>query len=342
MDVNPFSDFCNFDFEEQDTKKTEKVTSQKNQVLQNENLEYIPKHDYDGWFHTTTTSFSILLRSKGGPTQIKQSIEHLYFHRRFEESLRLSLEYIKFIEQCNNLSDKKEIKIYNPNRLNNPREMLEIASRCALQLKNVKLAVKCIDKLASDLEKVSNEPGHMRLRGMIYATGGRYADSIHYYIKYLQIRNNDYKIWKEMSHTFLYCYYHFANPKEDFTTDLMKITTQGIFQSTLITKLALICIKRAYELMLITPWATSVNYINSRFTHEKREIEYLSNYLEKVDDNFEESMSLLNNLEENETAKKMIAENGFDLEMIKWILVESKISVNGLYLMDQERLAKDL
>ncbi|CAG8604832.1 5811_t:CDS:2 [Funneliformis mosseae] len=305
MDANndPFSDFFNFDFEEQDTKKTEKVTPQKDQALQNANLKYIPKHDYDGWFHTTT-SIPILLRSKGGPTQVKQSIEHLYFHRKFEESLRLSLEYIEFVEQSNKLSDQKEIKIHNPNRLNNPREILEIASRSALQLKNVKLAVKFIDKLASGLEKVSNEPGHMRLRGMIYAKGGRYAD--------------------------------------DFTTDIMKITTQGIFQSTIITKLALICIKRAYELMLITPWATSVSYINSRFTQEKREIEYLIDYLEKVDDNFEETMTLSNNLEENETAKSMIAEYGFDLEMIKWILVESKTNVNGVYLMDQERLSKDL
>ncbi len=94
-----------------------------------------------------------LLRSKGGPTQIKQSIEHLYFHRKFEESLRLSLEFVEFIEQCNNLSDEKEIKLHNPNRLNNPREMLEIASRSALQLRNIKLAVNCVDKLVGGLKK---------------------------------------------------------------------------------------------------------------------------------------------------------------------------------------------
>ncbi len=144
-----------------------------------------------------------------------------------------------------------------------------------------------------------------------------------------------------MSHTFLYCYYNFAQSRVDFTTDIMKSITQGILQNTLTTQLALICINHAYKLMLITPWATSINYINSRFMHEKQEIEDLSSYLEKVGVNAKETMSLLNSLEENETTKGMI-ENGFDLEMIKWILMESKASVNEVYSMDQERLAKDL
>ena len=38
-----------------------------------------------------------------------------------------------------------------PNKLNNTREILEIASRSALQLGNVKLAVNCVNKLASAL-----------------------------------------------------------------------------------------------------------------------------------------------------------------------------------------------
>jgi len=280
----------------------------------------------------------VLLRSKEGPTQLKQSIEHLYFHRQFEESLRLSLEFIEFIEKCNDFSDEKEIKLYNPNRLNNTREMLEIASRSALQLGNVKLAVNCVNKL------ISNEPGHMRLRGIVYAKGGHYADSIHWYIKYLQVRNNDYKIWKEMGHTFLYCYCHSAQPKLDFTTNIMKII-QEIVHNTLTTQLALICINRAYKLMLKIPWATSISYINSRFTREKQEIEDLSNWLEKGGVNVEETMSLLNNLEENKTTDNIIAENDLekvDLGMIRWILVESKTNVNEMYSMDQERLAKDL
>lgn len=65
--------------------------------------------------------------------------------------MRLSLEFIEFIEKCNGRSDKKEIKLYNPNKLNNTREMLEIASRSALQLGDFKLAVNCVNKLASTL-----------------------------------------------------------------------------------------------------------------------------------------------------------------------------------------------
>ncbi|CAB4478089.1 hypothetical protein RhiirA5_493640 [Rhizophagus irregularis] len=327
-----FLDFFNFDFnfEDQDKKKRKKII---NETSQN-NFEYIPKHDYDGWFHTFIP-VPTLLRSKEGPSQLKQSIEHLYFHRKFEESLRLSLEFIEFIEKYNGHSNEKEFELHNPNKLNNTREMLEIASRSALQLGDVKLAVNCVNKL------ISNEPGHMQLRGIVYAKGGHYADSIYWYIKYLQVRNNDYKIWKEMGHTFLYCYCHSAQLD---TANIMK-TIQEISHNTLTMQLALICINHAYRLMLKTSWATSISYINSRFAREKQEIEDLSSYLEKGGVNVEETMSLLDNLKENRTKENIIAENGlegFDLEMIRWILVESKISVYEMYLVDQERLAKDL
>ncbi|GBC06936.1 hypothetical protein RclHR1_07150006 [Rhizophagus clarus] len=280
----------------------------------------------------------MLLRSKEGPTQLKQSIEHLYFHRKFKESLRLSLEFIEFIEKCNGYSDEKEIKPYNPNKLNNTREMLEIASRSALQLGDYKLAVNCVNEL------ISNEPGHMRLRGIVYAKGGHYTDSIRWYIKYLQVRNNDYKVWKEMGYTFLYYYCHSAQLEFDFTADIVK-TIQEILHNTHTTQLALICINRAYRLMLKIPWATSISYINSRFAREKQEIEDLLNCLEKGGVNVQEIMSLFDSIKENKITGNIIAKNnleGFDLETIRWILVESKISVNEMYLMDQERLAKDL
>jgi hypothetical protein len=144
-----------------------------------------------------------------------------------------------------------------------------------------------------------------------------------------------------MGHTFLYYYCHSAQLELDSTTDIMK-TIQEILHNTLTTQLALICINRAYRLMLKTPWATSISYINSRFAREKQEIEDLSNYLEKGGVNVEETMSILDNLEENKTTENIIAENdleGFDLEMIRWILVESK---SEMHLTDQERLAKDL
>lgn len=63
--------------------------------------------------------------------------------------MRLSLEFIEFIEKYNGHSNEKEFELHNPNKLNNTREMLEIASRSALQLGDVKLAVNCVNKLAS-------------------------------------------------------------------------------------------------------------------------------------------------------------------------------------------------
>lgn len=149
-----------------------------------------------------------------------------------------------------------------------------------------------------------------------------------------------------MGYTFLYRYCHSAQ-LELCTANIMKIIQEishNTLANTLTTQLALICINHAYRLMLKTSWATSISYINSRFAREKQEIEDLSNYL-KGGVNVEETMSLLDNLKENRTKENIIAENGlegFDLEMIRWILVESKISVNEMYLMDQERLAKDL
>ncbi|CAG8534948.1 15915_t:CDS:2 [Racocetra fulgida] len=68
----------------------------------------------------------------------QQSIEYYYFHKNYKEALRLSLEYIDFVESCNN----KENNELNPNRLTSTRDMLEIAARSALRLGDIELAWK--------------------------------------------------------------------------------------------------------------------------------------------------------------------------------------------------------
>lgn len=126
-----------------------------------------------------------LLQQKLGPQQLRQSIEHHYSHKNFQEALRLSLEFIEFVESRNqnkiknqnqhqnddnsNNNYNRNVSKNNPNRLTSTRDMLEIATRSALKLGDVNLAVKCVDKL------VSNEPGHIYFKGLVYARGDQYA-----------------------------------------------------------------------------------------------------------------------------------------------------------------------
>ncbi|CAG8485913.1 5850_t:CDS:2 [Scutellospora calospora] len=163
------SEIFNFNFENKEQEEIDNYTSNnQNNDLTNEisikKTCSTLKYDYDGWFLTSIQT-NQLLTQKLGPNRLKQSIEYYYFHKNYKEALKLSLEYIDFVEGCNN----KENNELNPNRLTSTRDMLEIAARSASKLGDFELAVKCVDKLSS------NEPGHMSFKGQIYAKGGRFS-----------------------------------------------------------------------------------------------------------------------------------------------------------------------
>ncbi|CAG8447967.1 11231_t:CDS:2 [Acaulospora colombiana] len=150
-------DIFNIDIEIE-TERTERKIKERVE----QHSQYVPKHDYDGWFHKSKTPTFDLLVQKNGPNQLKQSIDHYYFHKNFQESLRLSLEFVEFVEDRNkkiacegdgNVDDEEKKQQYlhsNPNKLTSTRDMLEIGARSALKLGNVEIAVKCADKLSSE------------------------------------------------------------------------------------------------------------------------------------------------------------------------------------------------
>ncbi|CAJ0750855.1 20135_t:CDS:10 [Entrophospora sp. SA101] len=237
------------------------------QNLSNDNSKkYVPLYVYDGWYHKPPkVAINLLLQEKFGPTQLKNSIENYYFKKSYQEALRLSLEYIDFVEKSNNHNlandGSSNSNVYNnPNRLTSTREMLEIASQCALKLGDIELAVKCADKL------VSNEPGHINLKGMIYS-----KDSIKWFVKYQKIRKNDYIVWKEIGKTFI-------NHSENKTvTDSNNSNSNSIIYQ----QFALICLKHSYNIMVKSNWQHHIDYLEIRYLAEKKEIEDLINNLDK-------------------------------------------------------------
>ncbi|CAG8514662.1 18634_t:CDS:2, partial [Acaulospora morrowiae] len=281
------------------------------------------------WFHKPETPTIVLLTQKNGPNQLKQSIENHYSRKNFRESLRLSLEFIEFVENCNTKvssdGERKQDPYSNPNKLTSTRDMLEIAARSALRLGNVEIAVKCVDKL------VSNEPGHIYFRGMVYAKGGRYADSIRHLIKYNQMRKNDYKTWKEIGNTFLSCYHTLFAKKDSEQFPIYKPDTT--LKNTFITQISLLSFHRALNIMTISEWSDSVSFVYSRFTREKAKIERLINDLEEEGVVKEEAYVFGGSDEPD--SKIDLEKLGFEGEMIKYILMECRASVNS------ERMAEE-
>ncbi|CAG8589452.1 4025_t:CDS:2 [Cetraspora pellucida] len=278
----------------------------------------ILKNDYDGWFHSSIQT-NKLLTQKLGPNRLKQSIEYYYFHKNYKEALRLSLEYIDFVESCNN----KENNELNPNRLTSTREMLEIAARSASKLGDIELAVKCVDKLSS------NEPGHMSFKGMIYAKGRRFSDSIKCYIKYDQMRKNDYNTWKEIGNTLLSCHFQktLSLQSSNFQSYSPTIT------NTFITQMALLALHRSLKIMTTSKWKTSIPFVNSRYIREKNHIEESIKLLEHID--AQEAFSWLERHGEGETF-------GLDVDIIRWILMECKTNVSEVVEVDKERSVNQL
>ncbi|CAG8449865.1 7004_t:CDS:2 [Cetraspora pellucida] len=278
----------------------------------------ILKNDYDGWFHTSIQTNKLLIQ-KLGPNRLKQSIEYYYFHKNYKEALRLSLEYIDFVESCNN----KENNELNPNRLTSTRDMLEIAARSASKLGDIELAVKCVDKLSS------NEPGHMSFKGMIYAKGGRFSDSIKCYIKYDQMRKNDYNTWKEIGNTLLSCHFQkiLSSQSSNFQSYSPTIT------NTFITQMALLAFHRSLKIMTTSKWKTSIPFVNSRYTREKNHIEESIKLLEHID--AQDAFSWLERHGEGETF-------GLDVDIIRWILMECKTNVSEVVEVDKERSVNQL
>nr|CAG8441242.1 13343_t:CDS:2 [Entrophospora candida] len=289
--------------------------------LSNDNSKkYVPLYVYDGWYHKPPeVVINLLLQEKFGPTQLKNSIENYYFKKNYQEALRLSLEYIDFVEKSNNHNlandGSSNSNVYNnPNRLTSTREMLEIASQCALKLGDIELAVKCADKL------VSNEPGHINLKGMIYS-----KDSIKWFVKYQKIRKNDYIVWKEIGKTFI-------NYSENKTvTDSNNSNSNSIIYQ----QFALICLKHSYNIMVKSNWQHHIDYLEIRYLAEKKEIEDLINNLDKrILLNAVNAVNIveltdwinnLKNLEEKEDHSSNNLDIGSDFissELFEWILNE--------------------
>ncbi|RHZ90296.1 hypothetical protein Glove_1g25 [Diversispora epigaea] len=170
--------------------------------------------------------------------------------------------------------------------------MLEIAARSALKLGNLNLAVNCVDKL------VSNEPGHIFFKGLVYSRGGQYADSIQYFIKYNQMRKNDYNTWKEIGNIFISCYNNNNTTTTTTTKNNDDEKKKNNNNSKFILKISLLCFLHAHKIMTISTWS-KIDFINKRFNNEKIKIEMMINKLKnQMNQKLQEEMKEITTMSE--------------------------------------------
>ncbi|CAG8494278.1 9690_t:CDS:2 [Diversispora eburnea] len=211
-------------------------------------------------------------------------------------------------------------------------DMLEIAARSALKLGNVNLAVNCVNKL------VSNEPGHIFFKGLVYARGEQYTDSIQYFIKYNQMRKNDYNTWKEIGNLFISCYNNNNNNTTKNDDDKKKNNDKSKF----ILKISLLCFLHAHKIMTISTWS-KINFINKRFNNEKIQIEMIINKLknqinQKLQEEEMKEIITISEIKEITTEMKekdfklikleLIEKFGFEIDLINYILMECRTGIN--------------
>ncbi|OAD70824.1 hypothetical protein PHYBLDRAFT_77601 [Phycomyces blakesleeanus NRRL 1555(-)] len=239
-DESPFQ----FDFDD-DVFLTERIRSKPETVK----VEYEAKQETDGWFHSTK-NYEVLMLERHGPNQLKSAIEHDYLYKRYERALEGALAFI-------HISDT------NPAcKINNTREMCEIAIHSAVRLNNYALAEKILDR-----KQPTMELGPLLLKGAIYPhCNNRHGDALASLVDYSQQRRLDYAAWRQMAAIFMDAWTKDKNLNEN--PEEMRIN------------IAFLCLQRAHRIMTSSRWFLKSEFVRRRY---ERELKVLVKEMEAVE-----------------------------------------------------------
>jgi len=223
------------------------------------------------------------MKAKFGPNHIKMAIEHNYLYRRYDEALRLALEFIACVEATQKPGDEKSLNL---------KEMFEISARSAMKCGRVDIATACADKLPP------NDPGALYAKGLVYSFGGRFSDAIHCYVLYNQRRRLDYNVWKQMGITFM-------------SADKNRHATLESANSVICVDFSHLCLARALAIMT-TAWP-SYDYAQWRFLREREAVERLVSTAKAENGDVERALSLV-----GEGGSEKLG--GFERDDLEWIM----------------------
>ncbi|KAF9084175.1 hypothetical protein BGX23_010770 [Mortierella sp. AD031] len=252
---------------------------------------YYAQIDEEGWFHSTGKStFELMTQDKTGATKVKMRADHYYMLHRYQEAFDIAQEFCSLI-RTNGLtvSQGGDGGLRRPDegatadtgvlRVSDPKEMQELALRCALKLNMFDMAAKLADEL------ILQDTGVVFLKAKAYEAVGRFSDAALGLVQYQKTRTGNYSIWRTLGE----CLHQSTLPSgpsgSPITTPIpaAAVATEALpslenlsiasssFSSSqrpnVVHILALMCILRARHLMRASTWA-QVPYAQARFDNE--------------------------------------------------------------------------
>ncbi|KAF9136128.1 hypothetical protein BGX30_011358 [Mortierella sp. GBA39] len=290
--------------------KDKKKAAAKAKALLNQG-PYHAQIDEDGWFHNTRkTTYELMTQSKTGATKVKMRADHYYMLHRYQEAFDIAQDFCELVRMSGNLSvsqgqndggfrrtdaaagattDAGVLKV------SDPKEMQEMALRCALKLNLFDVAASLADELAM------HDTGIVFLKAKAYVAVGRFNDAALGLVLYQRSRTGNYSIWRTLGECLrqsttaspsgpLGSFVSTAASTSTSTTESLPSSLDTLtisLPSTTTTKptvvhiLALMCILRARYLMRISTWA-QVPYAQARYDNEMNILDEQRVELERI------------------------------------------------------------
>ncbi|KAG0277851.1 hypothetical protein BGZ95_005229 [Linnemannia exigua] len=277
--------------------KSKKKAAAKTKAL----LSQEPYHaqiDEDGWFHNTgKTTYELMTQSKTGATKVKMRADHYYMLHRYQEAFDIAQEFCELVRTSGLSVSQGDGGLRRPDegatpaattdagvlKVSDPKEMQEMALRCALKLNMFDVAASLADEL------VMHDTGIVFLKAKAYVAVGRFNDAALGLVQYQKSRTGNYSIWRTLgeclqqsilptSGSRLHISVPASTPPSTSTAALPLLDTLSISsltpqqqqpppKPTVVYILALMCILRARYLMRISTWA-QVPYAQARYDNE--------------------------------------------------------------------------
>ncbi|KAK3833687.1 MAG: hypothetical protein J3R72DRAFT_453068 [Linnemannia gamsii] len=261
---------------------------------------YHAQIDEDGWFHNTgKTTYELMTQSKTGATKVKMRADHYYMLHRYQEAFDIAQEFCELVRTSGLSVSQGDGGLRRPDegattagttdpgvlKVSDPKEMQEMALRCALKLDMFDVAAGLADEL------VMHDTGIVFLKAKAYVAVGRFNDAALGLVQYQKSRTGNYSIWRTLGEclqqstlpTLGPSGLHLSAPVSTSPStstaalppmDTLSISSSSQQQppppppkSTVVYILALMCILRARYLMRISTWA-QVPYAQARYDNE--------------------------------------------------------------------------
>ncbi|KAF9908842.1 hypothetical protein EC991_009361 [Linnemannia zychae] len=250
---------------------------------------YHAQIDEDGWFHNTgKTTYELMTQSKTGATKVKMRADHYYMLHRYQEAFDIAQEFCELVRTSGLSVSQGDGGLRRPDdgttttdvgvlKVSDPKEMQEMALRCALKLDMFGVAASLADEL------VMHDTGIVFLKAKAYVAVGRFNDAALGLTQYQKSRTGNYSIWRTLGECIQQSIFpiagsHLSAPASTSsagTERLLGLNTLSIYSSsqqqppkpTVVHILALMCILRARYLMRISTWA-QVPYAQARYDNE--------------------------------------------------------------------------